>query len=229
MHVNKIKQNFILSISIIFMIYGLIGFLLGFFILRDITYYNFYIEVQSKELQNSIQKEFQSMSKTMEKASSSALNAGKSIGSAKKALYSAQNSAEIGAQTIKDISPLLTRIGDTFNICFLTICPFQKEAKWFYQRSEQLNELSNSVYNMSVNIGETADKLEVNSKDMEDLSKNLLDMSKQLNNVSNKFNNFFDFSPLVIKFKMFAKVLVIWIMILHLIIFFIGLTFLLNY
>jgi hypothetical protein len=164
----------------------------------------------------------------MEKASTSALNAGKSITSAKKSLNAAQNSAKIGAETIKDISPLLTRIGDTFNICFLTICPFQKEANWFYQRGEQLNELSNNIYNLSANTGETANNLEINSKDMEALSNNLLDMSKQLKDISNKFNNFVDLSPLINKLKQFIKLLVIWMIISHLIIFLIGLIFLLN-
>lgn len=228
MHVNKVKQNFILFISIILMIYGLCGALLGFFVIQNINNYQFGFELQSKELQNSIQKEFEAMSKTMEKASSSALNAGKSITSAKKSLYAAKNSAEVGAATIKDISPLLTRIGDTFNICFLTICPFQKEANWFYQRSAQLNELSSNVYNLSINLGETADNLEVNSKDMEALSKNLLEMSKQLNDVSNKFNNFLDLSQLITKLQQFTRLLVLWMIFLHFIIFLIGLIFLLN-
>ena len=227
-NISKLKQNFILYISIILMIYGLTGFLLGLFIINDINDYKFGFETQSKELQNSVQKEFEAMSKTMEKASFSALNAGKSITSAKKSLYSAQNSAKIGSETIKDISPLLTRIGNTFNICFLTICPFQKEANWFYQRSAQLNELSSNIYNLSINIGETANNLETNSKDMGDLSKNLLEMSKQLKDVSDKFNNFVDLNPLINKFKQFTKLLVIWMIILHLIIFLIGLIFLLN-
>ena len=228
MHVNKVKQKFILFISVILMIYGLCGVLLGFFVLRNINNYQFDFQIQSKGLQNNIQKEFESMSKTMEKASSSALNAGKSITSAKKSLYSAQSSAKVGSETIKDISPLLTRIGDTFNICFLTICPFQKQANWFYQRSAQLNELSSNIYNLSINIGETANNLEINSKDMEDLSKNLLDMSKQLNYVSNKFNSFFDFNPLITKFKQITRSFLLWMIILHFIIFLIGLVFLLN-
>lgn len=228
MHLNKIKQNFILSISIILMIYGLCGVLLGFFVIHDINSYKFNFEFQSKELQTSIQKEFEAMSKTMEKASLSASNAGTSITSAKKSLYSAQNSAKVGSETIRDISPLLTRIGDTFNICFLTVCPFQKEANWFYQRSAQLNELSINIYNLSINIGETANNLETNSKDMGDLSKNLLDMSKQLKDVSDKFNNIADLNPLINKFKQFTRLLVFWMMILHLIVFLIGLIFLLN-
>ena len=228
MHINKLKQNSILFISIILMIYGLSGVLLGFFVLRNFNTYQFDFQIHSKELENSIQKEFESMSKTMEKASSSALNAGKSITSAKKSLYSAQNSAKVGSETIRDISPLLKRIGDTFNICFLTICPFQKEANWFYQRTEQLNELSSNIYNLSVNIGETANNLETNSKDMEDLSKNLLDISKQLNNVSDKFNNFLDLNPLINKFKQFTKLFILWMIILHFIIFLVGLIFLLN-
>ena len=228
MHINKVKQNFILFISIILMIYGLIGVLLGIFFIRNIDNYKFDFSVQSKELQSSVQKEFESMSNTMEKASSSALNAGKSITSAKKSLYSAQNSAKVSAGTIKDISPLLTRIGNTFNICFLTICPFQKEANWFYQRSEQLNDLSSNIYNLSINIGETANNLETNSKDMEDLSKNLLEMSKQLSDVSYKFNNFFDFNPLVNKLKQFTNLLILWMVFLHFIIFLIGLIFLVN-
>ena len=228
MHVNKIKQNFVLSISIILMIYGLCGVLFGFFIIHDIKNFKFDFEFQSKELQSSVQKEFEAMSKTMEKASASAQNAGKSITSAKKSLYSAQNSAQVGSETIKDISPLLTRIGDTFNICFLTVCPFQKEANWFYQRSTQLKELSSNIHNLSINIGETANNLEINSKDMEDLSNNLLDMSKQLNDVSNKFNNLIDLSPLINKFKQYTKLLIFWMIILHFIIFLIGLIFLLN-
>lgn len=228
MHRNKVKQNFILFISIILMIYGLIGVLLGFFIFVNVDNYKFDFEIQSKDLQHSIQKEFVAMSKTMEEASSSALNAGKSITSAKKSLYTAQNSAKVGSETIKDISPLLTRIGDTFNICFLTICPFQKEANWFYERSAQLNQLSIHIYNLSINLGETANNLEVNAKDTESLSKNLLEMSKQLEDVSEKFNNFFDFNPLIIKLKQFAKLFVLWLIILHLIIFLIGLVFLLN-
>ncbi len=210
------------------MIYGLFGVLLGFFVIHDINNYKFDFEFQSKELQVSIQKEFEAMSKTMEKASSSASNAGKSITSAKKSLYSAQNSAKVGSETIRDISPLLTRIGDTFNICFLTICPFQKEANWFYQRSVQLNELSINIYNLSINIGETANNLETNSKDMENLSRYLLDMSKQLNDVSDKFNNVINLDPLINKFKQYTKLLVFWLIILHLIIFLIGLIFLLN-
>lgn len=228
MRINKLKQNFILFISIILMIYGLLGFLLGFFVIKDIGNYKFDFELQSKDLQNSIQKEFGAMSKTMDKASSSALNAGKSITSAKKSLYSAQNSAKVGSETIRDISPLLKRIGDTFNICFLTICPFQKEANWFYQRSEQLNELSSNIYNLSANIGETANNLETNSKDMETLSKNLLEMSKQLKDVSDKFSDFIDLNPLIIKLKQFTKLFILCMIVLHFIIFLIGLIFLLN-
>ena len=228
MHVNKVKQNFILFISIILMIYGLVGALLGLSVINNISNYKLDFAVQSEELQSSIQNEFESMSKTMEKASASALNAGKSITSAKKSLYSAQNSAKIGSETITDISPLLTRIGNTFNICILTICPFQKQANWFYQRSAQLNELSSNIYNLSINMGETANNLETNSKDMEDLSKNLLDMSKQLNDVSDKFNNFLDLNPLINKFKQFTKLFVLCMIILHFIIFLVGLIFLLN-
>lgn len=228
MHGNKVKQNFILFISIILMIYGLIGALLGFLIFVNVDNYKFDFEIQSKDLQHSIQKEFVAMSKTMEKASSSALNAGKSITSAKKSLHSAQNSAKVGSEIIKDISPLLTIIGDTFNICFLTICPFQKEANWFYERSAQLNQLSSHIYNLSVNLGETANNLEVNAKDTESLSKNLLEMSKQLEDVSGEFNNFFDFNSLITKLKQFTKLFVLWVIILHFIIFLIGLVFLLN-
>lgn len=227
-NVSKLKQNFILCISIILMIYGLFGALCGVVILVKINSYEFGFEFQSKELQISLQKEFEAMGKTMEKASSSALNAGKSITSAKKSLYTSQNSAEVGAETIKDISPLLTRIGDTFNICFLAICPFRKEANWFYERSAQLNQLSSNIHNLSVNIGETANNLEVNAKDMESLSKNLLEMSKQLKDVSEKFNNFFDLNPLITKFKQLVKLSVLWMTILHFIIFLIGIIFLLN-
>ncbi len=226
MHKNsKLKQNLIHFISLILIFYGIVGTLLSLYFLIELKNYNPTFELQSKEIVNSIEEEFKAMSKTMDKASVSASNAAKSINSAKDSLDSAKNSAKVASNTVKDIAPLMTRIGDTFNICFLGICPFQKKAEWFYQKDKELSNLSSNLNELSINIGKTGNNLNINSQDMMEISNNFNEMSEQLNEVSNKFKEMFNLEPLITKFKKIGNFFMIWSLFLHLMFLFIGIIF----
>lgn len=218
----KLKQYLIYFISAILIFYGVVGSLLSIYFLNELRVYQPPFQSQSKELMGSIESEFEAMSKTMGKASQSATNAANSINSAKDSLNNAQNSAEISSQIVGDIAPLMTRVGDAFNVCFLGICPFQSKAEWFYRKDNELKNLSHNLNELSTSIGKTAKNLEVNSKDMIELSKNFDKMSEQLSEVSKKFKDVFNIEWMTEKFKKIGNIFLIWFLSLHVILILIG-------
>ncbi|HEY5501633.1 MAG TPA: hypothetical protein VIK09_06585 [Candidatus Humimicrobiaceae bacterium] len=193
-------RRFILSvIAVLLIAFGIAGIVFSFVFMPKLSPVSISNETLNT-LSVSITEGFDSMSIAMKNASIATSDIAESVNSAKDSLETASLVTEETSKAFKEMSKLVD-----FDI--LGLKPFESVYVYFQNGSESLSQLSKDLTN-------TGESLNINSGDIKALGSSLADISGKMNNLSVSFNK----TTSSIPFDQFDKILgylKIYIAILH--------------
>jgi len=193
-------RRFILSvIAVLLIAFGIAGIVFSFVFMPKLSPVSISNETLNT-LSVSITEGFDSMSIAMKNASIATSDIAESVNSAKDSLETASLVTEETSKAFKEMSKLVD-----FDI--LGLKPFESVYVYFQNGSESLSQLSKDLTN-------TGESLNINSGDIKALGSSLADISSKMNNLSVSFNK----TTSSIPFDQFDKILgylKIYIAILH--------------
>ena len=193
-------RRFILSvIAVLLIAFGIAGIVFSFVFMPKLSPVSISNETLNT-LSVSITEGFYSMSIAMKNASIATSDIAESVNSAKDSLETASLVTEETSKAFKEMSKLVD-----FDI--LGLKPFESVYVYFQNGSESLSQLSKDLTN-------TGESLNINSGDIKALGSSLADISGKMNNLSVSFNK----TTSSIPFDQFDKILgylKIYIAILH--------------
>ena len=193
-------RRFILSvIAVLLIAFGIAGIVFSFVFMPKLSPVSISNETLNT-LSVSITEGFDSMSIAMKNASIATSDIAESVNSAKDSLETASLVTEETSKAFKEMSKLVD-----FDI--LGLKPFESVYIYFQNGSESLSQLSKDLTN-------TGESLNINSGDIKALGISLADISGKMNNLSVSFNK----TTSSIPFDQFDKILgylKIYIAILH--------------
>jgi len=193
-------RRFILSvIAVLLIAFGIAGIVFSFVFMPKLSPVSISNETLNT-LSVSITEGFDSMSIAMKNASIATSDIAESVNSAKDSLETASLVTEETSKAFKEMSKLVD-----FDI--LGLKPFESVYVYFQNGSDSLSQLSKDLAN-------TGESLNINSGDIKALGGSLADISGKMNNLSVSFNK----TTSSISFDQFDKILgylKIYIAILH--------------
>lgn len=181
------RRFIIIIISLILIVFGISGIIFSFVFVPKLSPINMSSEAFST-LSISISEGFDSISQAMDDTSIAAVNISESVTNAKDSLETASKVTDDTSKAFREMSKLVD-----FDI--LGLKPFENVSIYFQDGSESLSQLSED-------LSDTGQTLNMNSSDILQLGSSLTDISLKIEKLSVSFNQ----TASSISFDQFGKI-----------------------